>query len=800
METNTETTPYIQPALTPPNKPKKTKRTILLIFSVVALIFLSALGIALLVKSKNLNHTNPALIKESNGYVEVPKNISYGQAQNPTKSVSKEIFDTISSKLKGGNDKPGVVINLVKDGKVIYSDHHESDNSQANILSGPIAKADTANKNTYEIADPPSSDFQAWTPEEKTSLQDTIAKAYALNLQVQGPPAFNDTVKIYKQQDARGYYSPWGDNNTKTIVVPDDNPAVLSHEMAHSFHSDYVMDNRAWEEGTAMTVESLYQQKYENGASGYTGEEYDALNNPLISTSNFYSDSFEQTTEGEPISETDHYSMGGYAISKLYTENPQGLMNFYQDYYSAYSNASGVWSQSDLFSTLCKDIPTIEGIGCQNWIAHNYILDDIQNTDVNLAYLGDTIFFWQRNSQITSDNTDKYANSKLTETIQTLDGTQVYSTNLTTDSNGEAKSDLMGMVPKADFYKVIIDGESPNGVLGHTETVRFIVNNKGEYNQCTGGNCIFIAYSEADPIKISGGTGPDLVNKGDYYIAENLAEDTKYTISQSDKTYETNFIRGLADFTNLVSDSSESPASSPVKVVWMTPSDPSLVSSGVKTNLVFDNDSVDYDQPYINACFEIDGSYNPNKVQLNGSDVYMNKGGGCINVDLNNGPNKLTVTVVDTDGNTITSTRTISKTGTKTGSYADLPNLTGDIDITNVDSQTVGITATVENYSKLIEKNVLYGITINGSYYNPNYNQSNSSVTAAFFNIPSLSPVFDSNNNYKPYIASALELKTSNYPLTTGLNKVCLIIDPLGNVTESNENDNMVCKNVFTAQ
>ena len=735
----------------------------------------------------------------ANGYFEIPKDISKEQALNPTKQQASEIFKQISKSINVSPEvnKNDIVVNLTKDGEVISPNIEKMKQS----ASDDVVYADTENNNTYVVADPPDNTFETWTDAEKASLKDTIAKAYALNKEILGAPAFNDTVYIYKQ-DTRGYYSPWGTNGTKSIVLSDDTPDVLAHEMSHSFRSDYVFVNPAWEEGLAMLSEDQYCERYLNSRARITisSGAYIDINQPIVSTPYFYSDSCGLIGVIEPVTENEHYSMAGFAMEKVYVENPEYIKKFVQNYFTADRNngENGNVSENKVRNVFTSAVPSIEGKDSSSWLYSNYILIPSFNESQRLAYIENSVDFLQRGES--GYTTTPYKNATITEQVSTLDNTQVLNQKIVTDDNGFAYGSLFGKVPKTDFYKVVLDAESQDGAVAHQGYIEYIAKDKLENEEGCATNCIYGPTKSNAEITATDPDGNKLVGKisGYYFKIEGIKQMTKYTISQGGKKI-TEDVVGASELTMGLLD--DTTITKGVSVQWETPSDPEPTNNDpkFKPTLVFSNNSVDYDKPYITICAAIDGGYFADSVTINDKVPTINKGEFCMPFDLKDGANDFTIKVTPTSGAVVTSKRTINKIGTTTGSYTDLDDIGGYFTITNDSTNSSLAKMDIQVYLSSnkagnVAKNVYYGVNINGPYYKPGLDPHDASPTASFFKIDELKADvgLGIDNSY----TSSLDLNLAEYPFIKGTNKVCLIVDLLQTVEESNEDNNTTCQSI----
>ncbi|MCX6728632.1 MAG: hypothetical protein NTV39_02605 [Candidatus Saccharibacteria bacterium] len=796
-----DNTSVITPAVLFPETNRKKnnylKKTSLILFTILLLVMVFIGGNYLAARLASNDSVDKVKRVAGNGFLELPKDISVDQAKKPTAKQASKIFKEIRDFVnKTSSSNSGIAVSLTKNGETISSNPYQVQNA-----SSSTAYAAEENTNSYILADPPDNTFQAWTDAQKILLNETIKRAYALNVELYGPPASNDTVNIYRQDNptvGNGYYAPWGTNGTMTIVLSSNCTdecltTNLAHEMSHSFRSNYIFSNRGWEEGMAMLSQNLYDKQYFSKYFQITSDQYMNLNQPSLSVPLFYDQTVNQ---GASNSIQDRYFAAGYAMADIYVQNKDYLKNFVQNYYQK-SRSQTDLSESDIRKIFIDTVPSVEGENSTSWLYDNYILINDYNKSQNLVLAGGNIYYFE-NPITAYGNRLPYVNAKITETVSKLDDTQVLSNQLNTDDKGFVENSLIGKVPESGFYGIHLIAEAKEGAAASEDYVRYIPKDK---LLGINGNVIFGYTNSVDDVIATATDGTKLTSKvsDGIFVINDVKDMQQYTLSQGDKTLLVNLVGAPYEELGFISGTKNGlVAPKDATIEWTNPSEvnPDPIKGSI---LVFKDGQVSTDKPYINICASINGGYIADSVSINNSGVILNKGSFCKYFDLNNGVNKFTIKVTSSDGKIITSDRIINSTNTTKTTYESLVDLTGGVYTQNdtANQNKVSIYVYIEASSTDVStlNGIIYGVSINGNHYNPNRNPNDRSVTAAFYQI-NATDVTKSNQSTGILYSNEINANLSQYPFRSGNNKICLTIDPLNGVEESDENNNDICQYV----
>ena len=233
---------------------------------------------------------------------------------------------------------------------------------------------DPANQLTFQ--------FEGWTDSDRAVLQAYIANAYPKARLIYGPPAFNITVKVIRDDSITELQGGIYDATANEIRMPaltgnvPEDTFIFMLLVLRAFHDDVAIFYDAWEEGfvgaaaTAVQVQPGVAPDFDPKDPGpfYALSVYEAENHPELGNSTFY----PQGDFGGMF--VWRVAMARAAWMKCWIEDNNFFANFNTQYYARYSQQL----QGDVLglrSVAASVLPSVEGLPFQEWYQRQYVLD-----------------------------------------------------------------------------------------------------------------------------------------------------------------------------------------------------------------------------------------------------------------------------------------------------------------------------------------------------------------------------------------------------------------------------------------
>lgn len=233
---------------------------------------------------------------------------------------------------------------------------------------------DPANQLTFQ--------FENWSDSDRAVLQAYIANAYPKARLIYGPPAFNITVKVIRDDTITQLQGGIYDATANEIRMPaltgnvPEDTYIFMLLVLRAFHDDAAFFYDAWEEGftgaaaTAVQVQPGVAPDFDPKDPGpfYALSVYEAQNHPELGNSTFY----PQGNFGGMF--VWRVAMARAAWMKCWIEDPNFFANFNAQYYARFSTQL----QGDVLglrSVAASVLPSVEGLPFQEWYQRQYVLD-----------------------------------------------------------------------------------------------------------------------------------------------------------------------------------------------------------------------------------------------------------------------------------------------------------------------------------------------------------------------------------------------------------------------------------------
>jgi len=227
-----------------------------------------------------------------------------------------------------------------------------------------------------------SFEYEGWTAPEQAVLENYLAAAYPKARLVYGPPAFNITVKIIRDDSIDVLQGGIYDATANEIRMPEltgnvaEDTFILMLLVLRAFHDDVGLFYDAWEQGfvgaaaTAVQLQPGVSPEFDPKDPGpfYALSVYEAENHPELGNPTFF-------PEGD---------FGGMLVwriaaaraawTKCWIQDPDFFSNFNQLYYTRFTEGL----QGDVLSLreiAAAVLPTVEGLPFQEWYPRQYVLD-----------------------------------------------------------------------------------------------------------------------------------------------------------------------------------------------------------------------------------------------------------------------------------------------------------------------------------------------------------------------------------------------------------------------------------------
>ncbi len=250
-------------------------------------------------------------------------------------------------------------------------------------MQGGNGLGDPANDITFQ--------FQGFTGTEAAALQGYLDGAMPKARMIYGPPAFDITVTVIRDDSLAEIQGGIYDASANEIHLAPlsgnyvEDTFVLMMLVLNAFHDDVAFFYDAWEQGfigaaaTAVQISPGVAPGYDPVVPGpfYCLSVYEAENQPELGNSTFY------PASGFAGMLVWRVAMARAAWYKCYIEDPQFFANFNQIYYqSFYEGLPG--DIPGLKDIATSAIGTVEGMNFYDWYERQYVLDTSVRTGSKL--------------------------------------------------------------------------------------------------------------------------------------------------------------------------------------------------------------------------------------------------------------------------------------------------------------------------------------------------------------------------------------------------------------------------------
>ncbi len=224
--------------------------------------------------------------------------------------------------------------------------------------------------------------YQGWSAADEAALKTYMTAAYAKAKYIYGPPAFNITVKVIRDDTIDELQGGIYDATANEIRMPEltgnfpEDSFIFLLLTLRAFHDDIAIAFDAWEEGfvgaaaTAIQVQPGVSPSYDPKDPGpfYALSVYEAENHPNLGNSTFYPQS------GFAGMMVWRIAMARAAWLKCWIEDNLFFANFNQLYYAQFT-ADLPLDVLSLREVAAHVLPTVEGLPFQEWYERQYVLD-----------------------------------------------------------------------------------------------------------------------------------------------------------------------------------------------------------------------------------------------------------------------------------------------------------------------------------------------------------------------------------------------------------------------------------------
>lgn len=224
--------------------------------------------------------------------------------------------------------------------------------------------------------------WENWSDADKATLQSYLTTAYAKARLIYGPPAFNNTVKIIRDDTITDIQGGTYDATLNEIRMPSlsgnlaEDTFILLLLVLRAFHDDAALFYDAWEDGfvgaaaTAIQVQPGVAPDFDPKDPGpfYALSVYEAENHPNLCNSTFYpSGDFTGMLVWR-------IAMARAAWLKCWIEKDSFFADFNAAYYSEFT--SSLPGDVPRLRELCASVlPTVEAIPFQEWYVRQHVLN-----------------------------------------------------------------------------------------------------------------------------------------------------------------------------------------------------------------------------------------------------------------------------------------------------------------------------------------------------------------------------------------------------------------------------------------
>ncbi|HJN15967.1 MAG TPA: hypothetical protein QGH10_10770 [Armatimonadota bacterium] len=243
------------------------------------------------------------------------------------------------------------------------------------------AIGDAANNITF--------DFDGWSAADEADLANYLQDAMPIARVIYGPPAFDITVKVIRDDTLSELQGGTYDMTTNELRLPPmsgnfpEDTFVLMLLVLNAFHDDVGLFFDSWEHGfigsaaTAVQISPGVSPGYDPANPGpfYSGSVYDAMNQPGLGNSTWFPDS------GFSGMLVWRIAQARAAWFKCYTEDSQFFRRFNTQYYALLNGLSApeqdaLRGDTPSLLEICQGVlPSMEGQSFFGWYRQQYALD-----------------------------------------------------------------------------------------------------------------------------------------------------------------------------------------------------------------------------------------------------------------------------------------------------------------------------------------------------------------------------------------------------------------------------------------
>lgn len=224
--------------------------------------------------------------------------------------------------------------------------------------------------------------YEGWSASEEAALRSYLATAYPKARLVYGPPAFNITVSIIRDDSITDLQGGIYDATANEIRMPrltgnvPEDTFILMMLVLRAFRDDVALFYDAWEEGmvgaaaTAVQVQPGVSPDFDPKDPGpfYALSVYEPQNHPELGSPTFYP---EGNFGGMLVW---RIAMARAAWMKCWIEDDDFFARFNEQYYREFREGLGgdVPALREVAATV---LPTVEGLPFQEWFVRQHVLD-----------------------------------------------------------------------------------------------------------------------------------------------------------------------------------------------------------------------------------------------------------------------------------------------------------------------------------------------------------------------------------------------------------------------------------------
>ena len=231
-------------------------------------------------------------------------------------------------------------------------------------------------------------EYEGWSTGDQSSLEAYLNEAVPIARAVYGPPAFDITVKIIRDENLQNLQGGTYDVSTNEIRIPPmsgnfpEDTLVLLMLVLQAFRDDVALFYDSWEQGMSRAAATIVQAKpgvspgYDPAAGPYSvSSVYEWNNRPGLGNSTWFPASGFSGMLAYRI------AMARSVWLKCYVEDPEFFQRFNTQYYNLLNSLTPaeqatIPGDTPTLLEICKTVlPQVEGESCFAWIRHQYALD-----------------------------------------------------------------------------------------------------------------------------------------------------------------------------------------------------------------------------------------------------------------------------------------------------------------------------------------------------------------------------------------------------------------------------------------